>query len=262
LIETIAPTTPSATRPAPPAGQAGSDRTPPGNHHGAGTPGIPGTPELSGTELRHELGNAITPALGYAEFLLRRLPSNGDERERRALLAIVTGLRRATGLVAPERRVSPPCDLRTLVRAMACQVPPERSADVVVRWHTDRALAGPWDSDHLAQVLANLLNNAAKYSAAGTPIELVVTADGDHAEISVRDQGIGIAPHNLHAVFEGYRTPAARRYAPGSGVGLDLSRRLVEAEGGSLSATSEPGRGSTFTLRLPICEAASHVRAA
>ena len=217
-----------------------------------------GSPVLSLRELQHEVGNALTPALGYVEFLLRRAPQWSDERDLRALKAIAGSLRRARRLV---RRAGPdadndtqPYDLGTLAEAVVCQMAPTRRPDVVLRRHVsehDRALVGEWGADRVAQILANLLNNAAKYSIPGTPIRVDVRSAGPWAEIAVTDSGIGIEPGEIEAVFGGHRTEAARRWAEGSGIGLALSRRLAEAQGGSLTATSVPGRGSTFVLRLP-----------
>ena len=213
-------------------------------------------------ELEHEVGNALTPALGYVEFLLRRAPEWTDERDRRALTAIAGGLRRARWLVSRGRAgASPlPQDLGALVEAMVCQMPPARRGDAVVRRRESqsgqpvRLLVGEWDTDRVAQILANLLSNAAKYSAQGTPIHVDVDASGAWAEVAVTDCGIGIEPGDLEAVFGGHRTEAARRRAAGSGIGLSLSRRLAEMQGGSLTATSVPGCGSTFVLRLPLGE--------
>jgi two-component system, OmpR family, sensor histidine kinase MprB len=110
--------------------------------------------------------------------------------------------------------------------------------------------------EQIVQVLANLLDNAIKYSLPGTPIEVETCRirDGarDWALITVRDHGIGIDREATEVVFSGYRTAAACRTAPGSGLGLELSRRLVEAEGGQLWVTGMPGCGSTFYARLPL----------
>ena len=75
---------------------------------------------------------------------------------------------------------------------------------------------------------------------------------GDWALIVVRDQGIGIDGAATETVFTGYRTTAARRTAPGSGLGLQLSRRYVEAQGGELWVTGMPGSGCAFYIRLPL----------
>jgi CheY-like chemotaxis protein len=110
----------------------------------------------------------------------------------------------------------------------------------------------------LAQVLANLLNNAAKYTEDGGRIAVTAWRDGDQAAVSVRDNGPGITPGMLSRVFEMF-TRGDRdsgRSQGGLGIGLALSRRLAEMHGGTLEAHSEgPGTGSEFILRLPLAQA-------
>lgn len=111
------------------------------------------------------------------------------------------------------------------------------------------------DPLRLSQVIANLLTNAARYSATGSAIRLTVQTDGEQAEIVVSDQGIGIAADHLDAVFEMFAqggAPAALREG-GLGVGLALARGLVEMHGGTLVARSEDiGRGAEFVVSLPL----------
>jgi signal transduction histidine kinase len=112
------------------------------------------------------------------------------------------------------------------------------------------------DPQRMAQVLGNLLDNALRHTPpAGTVTLSVQQPEQAWVELQVHDTGEGIAPEHLPHVFERfYRADPAR--APsrgGSGIGLTISRALVEAHGGSLSATSAgPGRGTTFTVRLPV----------
>jgi two-component system CheB/CheR fusion protein len=109
------------------------------------------------------------------------------------------------------------------------------------------------DPTRLMQVLTNLLNNAAKYTDDGGRVVLTVRREGDEAVLSVRDNGRGIDPALLPRMFDlfvqGDRSLA--RTEGGLGIGLTLTRRLVQMHGGTLSAHSEgPGRGSEFTVRL------------
>ncbi|WP_457795638.1 PAS domain-containing sensor histidine kinase [Methylocystis sp. S23] len=110
------------------------------------------------------------------------------------------------------------------------------------------------DPVRLTQVLANLLNNAARYTDHGGRIELAARREDDEAVVTVRDNGQGIPPEMLGSIFEmftqaGPGDVAAQR---GLGVGLALARRLVDMHGGKIEAKSKgPGRGSEFTLRLP-----------
>lgn len=113
------------------------------------------------------------------------------------------------------------------------------------------------DPVRLAQVVSNLLSNAAKYSPPGGRIELAVAADEVEAIVRVTDDGIGLAPRDLERVFGLFEQGSARPVDDeGLGVGLALSRRLAQLHGGSLTATSAgPGHGSTFTLRIPRASA-------
>jgi PAS domain S-box-containing protein len=109
------------------------------------------------------------------------------------------------------------------------------------------------DGARLEQVLVNLLNNAAKYTPQGGRIGVTVRSDGSHVEIAVRDSGVGIEPDLLPRIFHLF-TQAERslnRSEGGLGVGLALSRSLVELHGGTLGVASEVGKGSEFTIRLP-----------
>ena len=111
------------------------------------------------------------------------------------------------------------------------------------------------DLTRLAQVLSNLINNAAKYTPPGGRIEVSGWVDGGHAFVEVRDNGAGISPEALPQVFELFmqadgQGEGTRR---GLGIGLWLVRKLVQMHGGTIDAHSEgPGRGSTFTVRLPL----------
>ncbi len=111
------------------------------------------------------------------------------------------------------------------------------------------------DPDRLQQVQANLLSNAAKYSAPGKRIWLTLGQDNDHAVISVRDEGAGIAKEMLERIFDLFvqMEQKADRTLGGMGVGLTLVRSIVAMHGGSVAAHSEgPGTGSEFIVRLPL----------
>lgn len=111
------------------------------------------------------------------------------------------------------------------------------------------------DPVRMAQIFANLLNNAAKYSDQGGTIRLCATRDETDVMVSVADSGIGIAPEVLPRVFDMFMQDrdAAARARGGLGIGLTLAKRLVELHGGTIEARSEgPGKGSEFVVRLPI----------
>jgi len=116
----------------------------------------------------------------------------------------------------------------------------------------DEALITRGDPDRLRQVFVNLLSNAVKFTSEGD-VSLRAGREDGLAVIEVKDSGIGIAPDFLPLVFEAFRRADKALGYPGLGIGLAISRRLVEAHGGSIEVASEGlNRGSTFIVRLPL----------
>jgi signal transduction histidine kinase/CheY-like chemotaxis protein len=114
------------------------------------------------------------------------------------------------------------------------------------------------DPTRLAQVFLNLLNNAAKFTDPGGRIDFRLTVEGGELEASVRDNGIGIAPEMREVIFDMFAQAdrSLERSTMGLGVGLSLSRRLVELHGGSIEVKSEgAGRGAEFIVRIPVLSA-------
>jgi signal transduction histidine kinase len=129
----------------------------------------------------------------------------------------------------------------------------ERAADVCFEGRDGERL---WTRAHrplLGQLLDNMLENACKYSAPGTPIVVRAWSEPGAVALSVEDRGYGIAGGDLPRVFEPfYRADSARRLGrPGVGLGLAVARRIATAHGGTITAESEPDRGSRFVVRLP-----------
>ena len=117
--------------------------------------------------------------------------------------------------------------------------------------HDDCSLQG--DAVRIAQVVVNLVGNAIKFSDGAGEVTVWATADADSCEIHVRDRGIGIAPADQQRIFEDFsplESGPTRRFA-GAGLGLSISKRLVELHGGRIWVESELGTGSTFHVRLP-----------
>lgn len=144
-----------------------------------------------------------------------------------------------------------------LVAALARQVSGEaaRRAPIhrfVVDIPPDTPLA-EGDPELLGQVLRNLYENAVKYAPNGGEIRTTATASAGSVTIAVSDEGVGIAPEHVGQVFERFRRPGADPTVRGMGLGLYLSRQLVEAQGGTIAAYSAgPGEGATFSVMLPI----------
>ena len=115
------------------------------------------------------------------------------------------------------------------------------------------------DADALEQAILNLLTNAMKFSGDGRDIELRLTREQDHGVISVRDHGVGIPPHEQSRIFEKFyrvQTPDNQRI-PGTGLGLTLVDHIAKAHDGCVRVDSEPGRGSTFSIHVPLTATAS-----
>jgi len=116
--------------------------------------------------------------------------------------------------------------------------------------HAPVPVFGRWDRLRVEQVVTNLLSNALKYGA-GRPVVVRVEEDGERARLTVQDQGIGIAEEDLGRIFERFERAVSDRHYGGLGLGLYITRQIVEAFGGTVRVASQPGRGSTFTLELP-----------
>jgi two-component system, OmpR family, phosphate regulon sensor histidine kinase PhoR len=111
------------------------------------------------------------------------------------------------------------------------------------------------DENRLQEVIYNLLDNAIKYSKPGGKISLRCASEGEEIRISVTDEGVGIRAADLPRIFERfYRADKARSpdTIRGTGLGLSIVKHIVQLHGGSVRAQSELGRGSTFTVSLPI----------
>jgi signal transduction histidine kinase len=142
-------------------------------------------------------------------------------------------------------------DLSELVREVVSRFEPQAAkAGCLVTVSASRPVIGRWDRLRLDQVVTNLLSNALKYGA-GKPIELSVSEQAGHALLLVRDHGIGIEPGNLSRIFERFERAVSERHYGGLGLGLYITRQIVEALGGTVQAQSTPGEGSTFIVSLP-----------
>jgi len=113
------------------------------------------------------------------------------------------------------------------------------------------------DEEFITKVLCNLVENAAKYSAAGTPIYLSAERKGEMVAVSVADRGVGIDLSEQGLIFERfYRAGAQSQQTSGTGMGLAISRAIIEAHGGAMGVTSQLGEGSVFSFTLPIARLA------
>jgi two-component system sensor histidine kinase KdpD len=111
------------------------------------------------------------------------------------------------------------------------------------------------DAELFVVMVKQLLDNATKYSPAGTPIRISVEASPDSIRVCIHNQGLGLTESERSMVFERfYRTPGARQNAAGTGMGLAIVQDIVRAHGGYIDVDSEPGVGTEFTIRLPLAK--------
>jgi signal transduction histidine kinase len=126
------------------------------------------------------------------------------------------------------------------------------AAGVEVRLHLpDQPVQGRWDGYRIEQVISNLITNAAKYGA-GKPVEVTVAREGSAAVLTVRDFGIGIAKAKQQIIFERFERAVPSKHISGLGLGLYISKQITELHGGTIRVDSEPGKGATFTVELPL----------
>jgi two-component system, OmpR family, sensor kinase len=150
-----------------------------------------------------------------------------------------------------------PSDLGELVSDVAetAEMLGESAGVTAVHSIPDRRVQLAVDSHRIREMLLNMVTNAIKYTPRGGTVSLSLSEDQDAVIFSVRDSGIGIAPGDLPHIFERFwradqaRTRTGER--PGVGLGLSITKWIVEAHGGSITVHSRPGRGSIFTARLP-----------
>ncbi|HEY9855547.1 MAG TPA: ATP-binding protein, partial [Stenomitos sp.] len=110
----------------------------------------------------------------------------------------------------------------------------------------------PMDAQRVGQVLINLLNNAIKFTPAGGVIRVRSDVADDHVVVRVEDSGLGIAPEDLPKLFNRFsQLEAGRRKKTGVGLGLNISKSIIEAHGGRMGVQSEVGKGTTFWFSLP-----------
>lgn len=124
-------------------------------------------------------------------------------------------------------------------------------AGVAISTSVPAALMVRADRDRLRQALANLVDNAIKYTGAGGRVEIEAERDGNQAKIRIHDTGVGIPERDFPRIWDRLYRGDQSRATRGLGLGLSVVRAYAQAQGGSVEVESQPGNGSTFTLRLP-----------
>lgn len=214
--------------------------------------------------LAHDFKSPLTSIVGFAELAMELGPVNRDQREylesvKRIALRLADLASDTLAFSRLERNEIElslqDTDVEALAREVADSLSDQRavhvsaSGDAVVRA----------DAHRLRQVLYNLIENAIKYSPEGEPVEVKVRAADGRVKIAVTDRGIGIPKKELPGVFGRFsRASNARKLQiAGTGFGLYLARQIVELHGGAITVTSTEGKGSTFSVDLPVAGASS-----
>ncbi|WP_066293758.1 sensor histidine kinase [Arthrobacter sp. B6] len=212
------------------------------------------------SNVSHELRTPLTSILGYTEVLAARndLPSEAGvmlkvvRRNGQRLQRLVTDLLTAASGsvdVRPE-----PADLAEIIGfSLATAAPQAGAAGVNLVNEADAEVPALIDPTRMGQVLDNLFSNAIKYSPDGGTVTVRAGATEEGVFCSVTDTGIGMRQEDLKELFtKFFRSETARKSGiPGIGLGLAITRTIVENHGGSIKCTSTPGKGSTFTVTLP-----------
>ncbi len=214
----------------------------------------------------HELRTPLTAILGFSELLAEEIDDPAlaghiaDLRHESAVLeALIGNLLDTSRLEAGLLRLNVhPVDVAATI-TQAIEVVRHAQPHREVRFHAPERLRPiPADGVRLRQVFINLIENAAKYSAEGTPIDVTVWPDvppgpGGWLEVTVDDRGPGIPEEERLRVFERFRRLDGHRQSPGTGIGLYVVKALVEAHGGTITIENGPdGAGSRFRVRLPM----------
>jgi two-component system sensor histidine kinase VicK len=216
--------------------------------------------------LSHELRTPVTTIYGGAAVLTRRRGQLDSGTSDEVLADIAAEADRLYRLVEDLLVLArfdegfevgrEPVLLQRLVPAVVEQ---ERGRWPAITFTLDVAAHLPAvgsDETSITQVLRNLLSNASKYSGANATISVVVELSDDCPMVRVLDEGPGIDPAEAEHLFDAfYRSPSTATLAGGAGIGLYVSRRLVDAMGGRIWATRREGRGSEFAFALPVYQA-------
>ena len=216
----------------------------------------------------HEMRTPLTTITGFTHLLNRQV-SRGQldpgrvEAITGSLLTEATRLNQLVGDLLDVSRIQQGrldirperCNLSAIVHAVVDRLKEtyERSADREIVVDAPPEVEGVWDGTRIDQVVTNLLTNALKYSVDGEITLSVWTEHGDTAMLAVSDRGIGIPEDQQDRLFEPFvRGNDAHYRASGTGLGLYITRQIVQHHGGVIELQSEPGQGTTFTVRLPM----------
>jgi signal transduction histidine kinase len=209
--------------------------------------------------IAHDMQTPLATLQGMAQTLTRGepLPAERQRELHQAMLRQTTRLQHLVAQFLDFTRIeagqtlsfhTSPTDVAERVSLIASTFGHGNPIDVDVPPDLPPAFV---DGDRLAQVLANLISNAVKFSPSGSAILVSAHDRGDELELVVSDHGSGMSETELSRAFEKFYRGNSAPEATGTGLGLYISREIVEGQGGSITAASRPGEGCRITVRLP-----------
>jgi len=220
--------------------------------------------------MSHELRTPLNGIIGFSELLVDQKAGTVNARQSEYLGDILNSARHLLHLIndvldlsrieAGRMELCPETFLLSEAAQEVCTVvsPMAGKRAIEIRMDVARAVENiTLDQQKFKQILYNLLSNAVKFSDERGRVEILASrSEGGQLRLEVRDFGIGIKPEavpRLFVEFQQLDSGAARRY-DGTGLGLALTKKIVELQGGTITVESEPGKGSTFTVTLPLAE--------
>jgi len=215
--------------------------------------------------MSHELRTPLNAVIGFSQVLRQQMFGELNEKQveyvddilssGQHLLNLINDILDLAKVEAGRMELQPaPFALpETLRNAMAMVRERATRQDVTLAVEIDDSV-GEIEADErkVKQILFNLLSNAVKFTPAGGTVTLAARTDASRAIISVRDTGVGISPADQARIFEDFYQLSPGMTQEGTGLGLALTKRLVDLHGGELTVESTPGTGSTFTVWLPL----------
>ena len=210
----------------------------------------------------HDLAQPLTTIQGYAQLLSQQTEVLQPKHQQRAQTAIEAAVRQMQRLIGDLKAAAQigsghftlqpaPMDLVDLLQAIIT----EQQA-TTTQHHLDleapKPVEGRWDRDRLHQLFSNLVTNAIKYSPEGGEVCVQVHLTPQDVIVSVADHGIGMTPEQRAVLFQPFVRLDQANAVAGSGLGLYISKAIVEAHGGRIWVESEVGQGSRFSVALPL----------
>jgi signal transduction histidine kinase len=199
-------------------------------------------------KMQLDRGNTAIFDAGYLQKMVAR-----DQRQIQSMVRLIDDMLDVSRIRSNRLSIRPSeVDLPALLQRVAGNLANQAaSAGSSITLEAGQPITGTWDEFRIEQVVVNLLTNALRYGK-GKPVTVSVTPAGDGVRIAVSDQGMGISAADQRRIFEQFERAAGNDGTGGLGLGLFITQQLVEAHGGRIDVQSEPGRGATFTVTLPM----------